>query len=110
MDPAKFNIDKYDDNSSRSCVLEVDLEYPDELHELQNDYPLTPDKSEIKKEILFDYHLKIANDYNIFIGNVKKIVPNFSNKEKYVFNYENLQLYLRLGLKIKKVHRVLEFG
>ena len=40
--------------------------------------------------------------HNIPIGNVKKLVPNFFDKEKYVIQYENLQLYLRLGLKLKK--------
>ena len=41
---------------------------------------------------------------------LKKLVPNFLDKEKYVLYYENLQLYLRLGLKLKKIHRVLEFN
>ena len=44
---------------------------------------LVPDKIEIKNEILSDYQLKIADLYNISIGNVKKLVPNFFNKEKY---------------------------
>ena len=48
------------------------------------------------------YQLKIADLYNIPIGNVKKIVSNFFDKEKYVIHYENLQLYLKLGLKLKK--------
>ena len=46
--------------------------------------------------------LKIEDLYNISIGNVKKLVPNLFEKEKYVLHYENLQLYLRLGLKLKK--------
>ena len=45
---------------------------------------------------------KIADLYNIPIGNVKKLISNFFDKEKYVHHYENLQLYLRLGLKLKK--------
>ena len=45
--------------------------------------------------------------YNIAIGTVKKFLHKFIDKEKYVFRYENLQFYLRLGLK---VHRVLEFN
>ena len=51
--------------------------------------------------MLPDYHLKIADNYNIPIGNVKKSVPNFFDKEKYVIHYKNLKLYLRLGLKLK---------
>ena len=49
-----------------------------------------------------EYQLKITNLYNIPINNVKKLVPNFFNQEKYVLHYENLQLYLRRGLKLKK--------
>ena len=45
----KFNLDKYDDNSFRCCVLEIEFEYPKELQELHNNNPLAPDN--IKKEI-----------------------------------------------------------
>ena len=77
---------------------------------LHNGYPLAPDKIEIKREMLSDYQLRIAELCNIPTGNVKKLVPNFFDKEKYVIHYENLQLYLRLGLKLKKIHRVLELN
>ena len=60
--------------------------------------------------MLFEYQLKIADLCNIPIGNVKKLVPNFFDKEKYLIHYENLQLYLRLGLKIKKIHHLWEFN
>ena len=82
--------------------LEVDFKYPKELRELDNDYSLAPDKIEIKREMLSQYQLKIADLYNIPIGKDKKFVPNFYDREKYVIHYENLQLYLRLGLKLKK--------
>ena len=96
------NLNKYTSNSSKGCVLEVDLEYPKELLELHNDYPLAPDKIEIEREMLSDYQVKIADVYNISIGNVKKLVPIFFDKERYVIHYENLQVYLRLGLELKK--------
>ena len=57
IDPKKFDLNKYTSNSLKGCVLEVDLEYPKEL---MNDYPLAPDKIEIKRERLSDYQLKIA--------------------------------------------------
>ena len=60
--------------------------------------------------MLSNYHITVANFYNIPIGNVKKLVPNFSDTKNYVLHYENLQLYLRLGLKLKKIHCVLEFN
>ena len=88
IDPKEFELNKYTSNSSKGCVLEVDLEYPKELRELHNNYPLAPYKIEIKREMLWDYQLKIAILYNIPIGNVKKLVPNFCDKEKYMIHYE----------------------
>ena len=55
----KFDLNKYTSNISKVRVLTVDLEYPKEL--LHNDYPLAPDKIEIKREMLCDYQLKIAD-------------------------------------------------
>lgn len=54
-DSTKFNLDKYDDDSLRGCVLGVDLEYLKELLKLYNDYSLAADTWEIKKEMLPDY-------------------------------------------------------
>ena len=56
--------------------------------------------------MLSDYQLKIAD----CIGNIKKLMSKFFNKEKYVIHYENLKLCLRVGLKLRKVARVLEFN
>ena len=102
IDHEKFDLNKYTSDCSKECVLEVDLEYPKELRILHNDCPSAPDKREIKREILFEYQLKIADSCNIPVGNVTKSVLNFFYKEKYVLHYENLQLYLRLVLKLKK--------
>ena len=110
IDPKEFKLSKYTSNSSKGCVIKVDLEYPKESCDLHTDYPLAPNKIEIKREMLSEYQLKIANFYNISIGTVKKLVPNFFDKEKYVLHYENLQLYLTLGLKLKEIHCALEFN
>ena len=99
-DPKDFDLNKYTSKCSRS-VLKVDLQYPKELGESNND-PLAPDEIEIKREMLSKYQLKIADLYNIPIGNVKKLSPNVLDKEKYVIHYENLKLHLRLGLKLKQ--------
>ena len=72
------------------------------LCELHNDYSLGSEEIEIKRQTLSNYQLKIANFYNIPTEDVKKLVPNFFDKEKYVFHYEGLELYLRLGLNLKK--------
>ena len=55
IDLKEFDFNKYTSNSSKGCVLEVDLEYPKGLQELHNDYPLAPDKIEIKQEMLSEY-------------------------------------------------------
>ena len=67
---------KYTSNSSKGCILEVDLEYTKVLHELHNDYPLAPDKIEIKREVLSESQLKTADLCNIPIGIVKKLESN----------------------------------
>ena len=59
--------------------------------------------------MLSKYQLKIADLYNILIGNVTKLATNFFDKEKNVLHYENLQLYLRLGLQLKK-YWILKFN
>ena len=56
--------------------------------------------------MFFKYQAMIADFHNIPLGNVIKMVPSFFDKEKFVLHYENLQLYLRLGLKLKKIHHV----
>ena len=57
--PKEFDLNKYTRNNSKECVLKVDLEYPKELQESRNNYKLAPDKIEIKKEVLYEYQLKI---------------------------------------------------
>ena len=93
-------MSKHTRNSLKDCILENDLEYPKELCELHNDCPLAPDKMEIKKEMISDYQKKIADFYNIPLGDVKKMVHNFFDKQRHVLHYEELQLYLKLGLRM----------
>merc|ERR1711911_488777 len=105
-----YDLAKYKDDSKKGLILEVDLEYPNELHDLHDDYPFAPEKVKVTEDMLSNYCKKIKKKYNILVGQVNKLVPTLRNKEKYVLHYRNLQLYVSLGLKIKKVHRVLEFN
>ena len=104
-----FNLNSISENNPVGYTLKVDLEYPDELHVLHNDYPLAPEKLAIPYDMLSDYCKKIADEYEIKVGDVKKLIPNLGNKTNYVLHYRNLQLYLSLGMKLTKIHRVLKF-
>ncbi len=71
------------------CILEVDLEYPEELHDLHKEYPLAPER--------------------LTIGKVKKLVPNLYDKEKYVVHHETLKQCLELGMKLTKIYKGVSF-
>ena len=90
-------------------MLEVDLDYPDELHDLHNNYLLAKKKKEVTRETLFDYQLQIIEDNNFSHGKNKKLLPNLNHKRKYKLHYQNLQLYLNLRLQLKKIHRITQF-
>ncbi len=81
--------DELKDWKSKPCILEVDLEYPKNLHDFHNEYPLAPEK--------------------LTIGKVEKLIPNLNDKSKYVLHNENLKLYLKMGLKLVKIHRGITF-
>ena len=106
----KINSAKYKEDSKKGVILEVDVEYPQELLDLHNDYPLAPEKMKVTKEMLSSRCGLTREKFNISIGQVRKLIPTLSKKEKYVLHYRNLQLYTNLGLEVKKVHRVLEFN
>ena len=84
-------MNKYELNNleNYSCILEVDLEYPNELHDLHNDYPLAPEQIEV--------------------NNVEKLIPNLRDKERYVLHYKKLKQYLDLGLELTCIHRGIKF-
>ena len=98
------------DKSPMAYFLEDDLQYPKELHELHNDFPLAPEKLSVSNDMLSKYCKKIGDKYEIKVGDVKKLIPNLGNKTNYVLYYRNLQLYLSLGMKLSKTHRVLKFN
>ena len=108
------NVDNFGVNSISKkipvvFILEVDLDYFEELHALHNDYPLAPEKLAISYDMLSDYCKKIADKYEIKVGDKMKLITNLGNKTNYVVHYRNLQLYLSLGIKLNKIHRVLKF-
>ena len=84
------NWERFVDKEGIGCILEVDLEYPVELHDFHNDFPLAPER--------------------LTLGKVEKLTQNLRDKEKMVLHGENLKLYLSLGMKLKKIWRGLKFA
>ena len=83
------NWEEFVEEEGVGCILEVDLEYPAELHDFHNDFPLAPEK--------------------MILGKVEKLTQNLRDKEKMVLHGKNLQLYLSLGMKLKLIRRGLKF-
>ena len=86
------------------------MDYPESLHLAHNSFPLAAERLEINDDMLSPY----AKDcHTILRGKEKysatKLSATFNKRENYVAHYVNIQTYLRLGLKLKKVHRVLSF-
>ena len=104
-----FDVNLISENRSIVYILKVDLEYSDQLHVLRNDYRLAPEKLVIPYNMLPDYCKKNADKYDTKVGGVKKLIPNLGNKTNYMVHYRNLQLYLSLGMKLTKIHKVLKF-
>ena len=83
-------IKNYDENNDKGYIFEVDVKYPKRLHELHSDLPFLPERMEINK--------------------CKKLVCNLYNKKQYVAHINTLKQALNHGLKLKKIHRVIEFN
>ena len=83
-------IKNYDENNDKGYILEVDVKYPRKLHDLHGDLPFLPKRMKIDK--------------------CKKLVCNLRNKKKYVVHIKSLKQALNHGLKLKKVHRIIEFN
>ena len=76
---------------------------------MHNDDLLAPEQLETSHDMLSNYCSSIENENDTNIGSVDKLVPNLSNKSKYVLHYRNLQLHSSLGNKLTKVHRIFKF-
>ena len=108
--PTEEQIMKIRPNAKKGWILEVDLEYPEELHDLHNDYPLAPEKRATEQWKMSEYQRRLMADLGLEPTKTEKLVLTLEDKEKYVTHYKNLQFYLSQGMRLKKVHRVLEFN
>ena len=83
-------IKNYNENDKKGYILEVDAKYPKELHDLHSGLPFLPERMEINK--------------------CKQLVCNLYDKKKYVVHINSLKQALNHGLKLEKIHRVIDFN
>ncbi|VDI57241.1 Hypothetical predicted protein [Mytilus galloprovincialis] len=116
---AHFNISDVDLEGEKGYILEVDLDYPEDLHDSHSDYPLAPERKSVEDENISPYCRdlweKMSSKINYESGGKKrpkipKLLCTLEHKRNYVCHIRNLKLYMKLGLKLKKVHRILEFS
>ena len=93
-------------DDSEGFILEVDLEYPEDLHDAQNAYPLAPECMVVQKKWMSEYQHNLLG-VGVAPTEVEKLVPNLHNKDRYVLHYRILQLYLSLSMRLTKIHRAL---
>ena len=92
--PTEEQIMKMKCDSKNGGILEVDLEYPEELHDWHNDYPFAPEKKVIGPEKMSEYQQRLMADLDLTMPNTEKLVLTLEDKEKYAVHYKNLQFYL----------------
>ena len=110
--PSTQELIDHPSDADKGYILEVNLEYPEELHDAHNDYPLAVERLKVDNTWMSDYQQNILRQ--VYGGaphvEVEKLVPNLRNKERYVLHYRNLQLHLSLGMRLTKIHRALRFN
>ena len=96
------------DDAQCGYILEVDLEYPDYLHEEHSDFPLAPTKDTVNRCWLSDYQLDLMRGLPSTCQN-KKLLQTLHKKSRYTLHYVTLKLYVKLGLRVTHVHRIMRF-
>lgn len=106
-----FDVNDISNDSEKGYILEVDLTYPSHLHDLHNDFPLAPEKIEISPSQWSPYMHEIAASSCMQIGKgTQKLIPHFGPRKHYVIHYCNLKFYLKMGLQLDRIHRILGFS
>ena len=107
----KINWLNTNSNSSKGYILEIDISYPKKLHKEHESIPLCPHHKNITYKDLTEYSkMAYSKSRNEKTYKSKKLTASFEKKIKYVIHYDTLREYLKLGMKLDKVHRVISFN
>ena len=98
---------KQDPDAKSFFILQVDLDYPQSLHDQHNCYPLAVEKRCVLPEELSAYNKDFLINHQETQPSIEKLIPDLNNKKKYACSLKNLQFYLSHGLVLKKIHKVL---
>lgn len=109
VEPGIWEMDPRWLDESKGLILEVDLEYPKELHDEHNDYPLCPEQYAVPSELMSPlqkiWYAELDEPRNDF----DKLCGTLRDKHKYVLHGEMLRFYLKHGMRLRHIHRALEF-
>lgn len=105
----KIDFLNIDVTGSKGYILECDIDYPPWVQDKTVDYPLACEKLCVKDDLLSPYSLDLRKKLNLTASKIYKNIPNLMNKKKYVLHFANLQYYLKSGMKLTKIYRVLQF-
>ena len=104
------DIKNLKDDSETGYMFEVDLVYPKSLRmdKMHDNFPLAPEPIKIEKDMLSSYQRGLGDDLDVSYKS-EKLCLTLRNKRKYICHYQNLKFYLKHGMKLKKIHKILQF-
>ncbi|XP_064464359.1 uncharacterized protein LOC135375618 [Ornithodoros turicata] len=106
-----LDITHLPDDAPMGYFLEVDLAYDKEIHQRHRDLPVAPEKMSVPYDLLSEYQKELMKKFHLpEKATDAKLLLTLFDKERYFLHYRNLQLYMHLGLRLTKVHRVLKFN
>jgi hypothetical protein len=127
----KLNERKYTGEEDDGYFLEVDIDYPKELHDAHNDYPCAPEPVVVTLSMMSPYTKMLKSKISKLCNNIKpgtnewdnedyddkidgntteKLICRLTDKKNYVVHYRTLMTYIEQGLKVSKIHRILKFS
>lgn len=106
-----FDVLRLPDDGEEGYILEVSLEYPEELHDIEahKDFPLACEKLNVSQNDISPLVGEMRKRFGMKHSKVQKLIPNLQAKSRYTVHYRTLHLYLDLGMKLVEVHRGIKF-
>ena len=104
-----FDVTQISDTAETGYILEVDLEYPAEIHDLHSDLPVAPEQRKVPDDELSPYSAELKDRLQLTGKPHSKLIPNLYNKTRYVIHYINLKQYMGLGVRLLRIHRGIQF-